>query len=72
MKCFTREICSLQATPNDVNILYNMMGASRVQLKYLVPQIAFNHMDFVWAINVRSLVYDRVVQDMAKWDASNS
>ena len=60
------------ATPNDVEILYSMMTASRVQLKYLVPQTAFNHMDFVWAINVRSLVYNRVVQDMAKWQATNS
>jgi lysosomal acid lipase/cholesteryl ester hydrolase len=60
------------ATPNDVNILYSRLGSSQVQLKYLVPQTAFNHMDFVWAMNVRSLVYDRVVQDMAKWDATNS
>lgn len=55
------------AGPADVNILYNNLGASRVQLKYLVPQTAFNHMDFVWGINVRSLVYNRVVQDMSKW-----
>lgn len=60
------------ATPNDVNILYNRLGSSQVQLKYLVPQPQFNHMDFVWAINVRSLVYNRVVQDMAKWEATNS
>lgn len=58
------------AGPNDVDILYAQMGASQVQLKYLVPQATFNHMDFVWAINVRSLLYNRVVQDLAKWDAS--
>lgn len=62
-----------QAAPNDVDLLYRMMGGSRrVQLKYLVPQRAFNHMDFVWAINVRSLVYNRVVRDMARWEATNS
>jgi lysosomal acid lipase/cholesteryl ester hydrolase len=57
------------ATPADVATLYNMMGgSSRVQLLYHVPQISFNHLDFVWAINVRSLVYNRVVQDMRRWD----
>lgn len=56
------------AGPADVEILYQMMGASQVQLKYLVPQATFNHMDFVWAINVRSLVYNRMVQDMQKWE----
>lgn len=60
------------AGPIDVDLLYRRMGASRVQLRYLVPQTAFNHMDFVWAINVRSLVYNRLVQDMAKWDSVNS
>lgn len=59
------------AGPADVDILYRQMGASQVQLKYLVPQATFNHMDFVWAINVRSLVYDRVVQDLRKWDATS-
>lgn len=60
------------ATPNDVDLLFNRMGRSRVQLNYLVPQRAFNHMDFVWAINVRSLVYNRMVRDMAQWDDLNS
>ncbi|CRK98901.1 CLUMA_CG012143, isoform A [Clunio marinus] len=58
------------ATPNDVNTLYSRLTANQVQLKYLVPQTAFNHMDFVWAINVRSLVYNRMVEDIKKWDAT--
>lgn len=60
------------AGPADVNLLFNQMTASRVQLRFLVPQAAFNHMDFVWAINVRSLVYNRMVQDIAHWQATNS
>jgi lysosomal acid lipase/cholesteryl ester hydrolase len=59
------------AGPADVQILYNQMGSRQVQLKYLVPQPEFNHMDFVWAINVRTLVYNRLVQDLRKWDATN-
>ena len=60
------------ASPADVELLFNMMGRStRVQLLYRVPQTAFNHMDFVWAINVRSLLYNRVVQEMARWQAIN-
>lgn len=60
------------ATPNDVNLLFSRLTASRVQLRYLVSQREFNHMDFVWAINVRSLVYNRMVQDMERWDRVNS
>lgn len=60
------------AGPADVNLLFNQMTASRVQLRFLVPQAAFNHMDFVWAINVRSLVYNRMVQDIARWQETNS
>jgi len=70
---FYHSINDWMATPADVTTLFNMLGGSRrVQLLFLVPQIAFNHMDFVWAINVRTLLYHRVVQDMAHWDANNS
>lgn len=55
------------ATPADVNTLHRAMGA-QVTLFHQVPQASFNHMDFVWAINVRSLVYDRMVQEMRKYD----
>jgi lysosomal acid lipase/cholesteryl ester hydrolase len=57
------------AAPGDVMTLYNRMGgASGVKLLYLVPQTAWNHMDFVWGINVRSLVYNRMVEEMQKYD----
>lgn len=69
---FYHSLNDWMATPADVEILYQMMGgASRVQLKYVVPQAAFNHLDFVWAMNVRSLVYDRLVVDLAYWDQRN-
>lgn len=55
------------ATPADVNTLHRAMGA-QVTLFHQVPQASFNHMDFVWAINVRSLVYDRMTQEMKKYD----
>lgn len=57
------------ATPLDVMTLYNMMGAQRgVKLLYRVPQTLFNHLDFVWAINVRNLVYNRMVEEMRQYD----
>lgn len=57
------------ATPADVATLYNSMGgAQRVQRLYNIPQQSFNHLDFIWAINVRSLVYNTMVDDMKRWE----
>ncbi|KAG5669650.1 hypothetical protein PVAND_017534 [Polypedilum vanderplanki] len=57
------------ATPADVATLFNRLGGSRVvDLFYRVPQIEWNHMDFVWGINVRTLVYDRMIEEMRKYD----
>lgn len=64
--CLYHSTNDWMATPNDVNLLANGLG-NGLTLKYLIPQTAFNHMDFVWAINVRSLVYNRVVQEIAKY-----
>lgn len=50
------------APPEDVQLLQNELP--NVSLSYRVPQLAFNHLDFVWAINARSLLYDRIVQDL--------
>jgi len=34
--------------------------------KYLVPQKEFNHMDFLWAIDVRKMLYRRMLQVLGK------
>jgi len=54
------------ATPMDVQLLVNQLP--NVRLQYLVPFTWFNHLDFVWAINVRSLVYDRLLQSIRSMD----
>jgi hypothetical protein len=50
----------------DVERLYRELP--NVALKYLVALPQFNHMDFVWAINVRSWLYNRVVQSMRQME----
>jgi pimeloyl-ACP methyl ester carboxylesterase len=50
------------AEPVDVEELHQ--GLPNVIGKFLVPDPSFNHLDFVWAIDVRSLLYDRVFQIM--------
>jgi lysosomal acid lipase/cholesteryl ester hydrolase len=52
---------------SDVELLHRELP--NVALKYLVPMPEFNHMDFVWAINVRSLLYERVFQSMREAEA---
>lgn len=34
--------------------------------KYIVPMHKFNHLDFLWAIDVKTLVYDRVLENIQK------
>lgn len=34
--------------------------------KYLVPHHKFNHLDFLWAIDAKTLVYDRVLENIQK------
>lgn len=50
----------LLVSPIDVQHLYedlvNPIG------KHLVPMKEFNHIDFLWAINAKTLVYDQVVK----------
>ncbi|XP_037042421.1 lipase 3-like [Bradysia coprophila] len=50
------------AEPVDVEELHQ--GLPNVIGKFLVPDPLFNHLDFVWAIDVRTLLYDRVFQIM--------
>lgn len=50
------------ATPEDVLLLASQLP--NVRKRYLVPMHEFNHMDFVWAINVRSLLYNELLADL--------
>jgi hypothetical protein len=34
---------------------------------FRVPLIQFNHLDFMWGMDVRTLVYDFVIELMAKF-----
>ncbi|XP_013172127.1 PREDICTED: lipase 3-like [Papilio xuthus] len=45
----------------DVTRLHRELGAG---VKKLVPHPLFNHIDFMWAIDARELLYDRVLQLM--------
>lgn len=50
------------AEPIDVLELNSGLGNSLGM--FLVPQPEFNHLDFVWGINARTLVYDRAIDLM--------
>ncbi|XP_058456628.1 lipase 3-like [Malaya genurostris] len=50
------------AAPEDVELLRQELP--NVHKTYLVRMREFNHMDFVWAINVRSLLYDELLADL--------
>lgn len=52
------------AGPEDVELLYNDLP--NVKVKHLVSMRAFNHMDFVWAINQRTLLHQHVLANMAE------
>lgn len=50
------------ASPSDTAILNAALPNVRLLYQVLMPY--FNHMDFVWATNVRSLVYQPLVNTM--------
>jgi hypothetical protein len=63
---YTDDVMTFFFCTLDVERLYRELP--NVALKYLVALPAFNHMDFVWAINVRSWLYNRVVQSMRQME----
>ncbi|XP_034474175.1 lipase 1 [Drosophila innubila] len=50
--------------PHDVESMCDDLG--NVTGKYLVPMKEFNHMDFLWAIDVRKQLYNRMLQVLGK------
>lgn len=50
--------------PHDVESMCDDLG--NVTGKYLVPMKDFNHMDFLWAVDVRKLLYNRMLQVLGK------
>jgi len=52
------------ADPKDVAWLATQL--SRVAVNYRVPFAKFSHMDFLWAIDVKPLLYNKLVQEMAR------
>jgi len=35
-----------------------------------IPYKFFNHIDFIWAINAKTLLYDHMIELMQKFDAN--
>ncbi|XP_055901808.1 lipase 3-like [Eupeodes corollae] len=54
----------------DVHRLIRELPDSTVKRAYRVPHDKWNHMDFLWGMNIREQVYDAVLEDVksAKWD----
>ncbi|KAH8328181.1 hypothetical protein KR067_005376 [Drosophila pandora] len=50
--------------PHDVEAMCDDLG--NVTGRYLVPQKEFNHMDFLWATDVRKMLYRRMLQVLGK------
>ncbi|KAH8377687.1 hypothetical protein KR093_006634, partial [Drosophila rubida] len=50
--------------PHDVESMCDDLG--NVTGKYLVPMKEFNHMDFLWAIDVRKQLYNRMLHVLGK------
>ncbi|XP_054743363.1 lipase 1 [Anastrepha obliqua] len=50
--------------PSDVEAMYKDLGNPIG--KYLIPAKEFNHMDFLWAMNVRKFVYARMLRVLGK------
>nr|XP_012138723.1 PREDICTED: lipase 3-like isoform X2 [Megachile rotundata] len=49
------------ATPSDVERLHKELPNSTI---YKVPFSSFNHIDFLWAVDARELVYDKILAQL--------
>jgi len=45
---------------------------SNVLLIEEIPYKFFNHLDFLWAVNAKTLLYDRMLELMQKFDANQN
>ncbi|EDW64195.2 lipase 3 [Drosophila virilis] len=54
------------AQPGDVTTLYFKLP--NVQFKYLVDYPKFNHLDFMWGIDARELLYNRMLESMRYYE----
>ncbi|XP_032510738.2 lipase 3-like [Danaus plexippus] len=54
------------SAPDDVDKLFHQV--SSVVGKYRVPHDKFNHLDFIFAIDARTLVYDRIIKIMSRFN----
>lgn len=53
---------------NDVFRLFNELG--RPIGLFRIPQATFSHLDFVWGIDAKTLIYDRVINLIKALDAN--
>ncbi|XP_013190839.2 lipase 1 [Amyelois transitella] len=53
---------------NDVDTLFRELG--RAIGKFRVPEPRFSHFDFIWAVNGRELLYDRVINLIRSMDVN--
>lgn len=54
------------------NILKLSRHLPNIVLMEEVPFKPFNHADFVWAIDAKTLLYDRVIQVLREFDANQN
>ncbi|KAH8320927.1 hypothetical protein KR067_012370 [Drosophila pandora] len=48
----------------DVDKLRYTMNPSALKSAYRLPEVKWNHIDFLWGLNVKEILYDRVINDI--------
>ncbi|XP_016972366.1 lipase 3 [Drosophila rhopaloa] len=48
----------------DVDRLRYTMNPSALKSAYRLPEEKFNHIDFLWGLNIKEILYDRVIDDI--------